>query len=1666
MSAGESQNVVVASRVRPLDLTEAKIGARSVVRCQHNKTIIVDPTYPTSEKAFAFDYSFWSGEPGSDALYASQSDLYHEIGHPMLVHAFEGFNVCIFSYGQTNAGKTYTMMGPAEDVGIIPRFCEELFSTIVENSSTAPEVSFKVELSYFEIYNEKVRCLLNPDTHKKELRVREHPITGPFVEDLTRYIVEDYDDIFKWITTGNQARTVSQTKFNQSSSRSHAVFTLILTQNKMTEEGQCTEVVSKINLVDLAGSERCGQAAGSVSSDAFKEGVTINKSLSTLGRVIHALSEQSRSTDQVDDPQDDPHERARKRRQWVGYRDSVLTWLLKENLGGNSKTIMLANISPASTNYEESLNTLRYAERVKFIRNEAVINEDHGSQLIRELKQEIHCLRRQLYSAAGQPCPSPGRRLSGSYSNVGANGMDDGENDWKSKLEMSEQIIAEINQSWQDRLCHSQNVFNMKLAQVEREIMAKANAMSYAIEDLPILINLNPHPVANEQLAHVLRPGETYLGTDDEPITDETKDDIRLADGFNLSNPHCIFEHHDTGEVEMIPLNGSLSYVNGQLLTTTFILTHGCRIVLGSNHVFLFVDPIHSQAFREHKKAQGGGLPRIIDWSYVSREFASSMGILCKQEQISGLWEDINQMRDENAALKESNDATVSELQALRTSPFIVLINDRPDAASVRRLYWHLQPGRNSIGFGGTVCPQGVQQMVILDYTAKSGHVCLLTGQKTLSNPLPHGYRFQTGTCSFQLLLPPEEKAADGSKDGKPLRGSATTTHTRMGMSPPKRGSVLETSSTKKADAGGSKSSAAHSIAEDPFFEDIKQKLYDFQFAVLNMRDQLFPPPPDTPAVGPDGEPLAAPALSPEEEELQEKRRVLRDDWLLTSKKPMPPDILDHMTYLQHELRYLTFVSAQREQLVDQLQYAVEHGQREESEAEIGRLQEELSRMQETAMTMREQLEQLQHSGASSRASPRAPDSSDRRKDEMIAQLQAQVKSLEQKVAEASDPWSTENEFVCITQDRSDNAAQMDLTKTQVREVQAKLESITAAHDSLVESYNTLLRKQNRLDTEGPGTGTDILNEELQIMNRKLQASETRCAQLQQKLEGRTQDYDTLYYTHQKLKEDMEVQRQQLHDANNRLRSDLEDSRANAKKSKADQELQLLAAAAGVSSASISNSLPRDSIKAFNKMKDTIKLLTKVAKSKDDKISLLEKDMQSKNELMMTLNNRLMDRTTPGFPGGAETLGSQAPGKLLLGENQDIPQVALDQFHSMRVNMDYVMQQLKAEVIHLSRNGLAQLDKIVSSAGRGGSGGVEIFKKAHQFVHKVVADIVGESGLQAEVWPITSADIEKIKTHHRSSFVKALREMVICYDLHPDYIKGGLVTHDDLVRNLSTLVKMAQFCMCHERMRGDVSPNRSSASEVGGRKQKRSSSASSNRSSNATSVTSSSSVQSSVAKPYSSISSRIAAYISPKRQGPSSSTTTTTAPTASSTVSSTRHVSPRPGLSSTISSTPTTSSLSSKSRALSPRPGTTTTTRTKIKSPSPSPDAAAARRHQQDALMRANSPFGTITKEGTVRSTTPKTATTKKTVTSSSPAVVAVDFRSVYGQPPDPYQYMDQASLDRPGLPPTAPRSALFGYKSPSVDLSLPLSPGYSTASVPTTVSDLRQQVRPRSPHL
>lgn len=367
----------VAVRVRPFNSRETSKESKCIIQMQGNSTSIINPKNPKeAPKSFSFDYSYWSHTSPEDPCFASQSRVYNDIGKEMLLHAFEGYNVCIFAYGQTGAGKSYTMMGKQEEsqAGIIPQLCEELFEKINDNSNE--EMSYSVEVSYMEIYCERVRDLLNPK-NKGNLRVREHPLLGPYVEDLSKLAVTSYTDIADLMDAGNKARTVAATNMNETSSRSHAVFTIVFTQKKHDAETDLsTEKVSKISLVDLAGSERADSTGAK--GTRLKEGANINKSLTTLGKVISALAEVSKK---------------KKKTDFIPYRDSVLTWLLRENLGGNSRTAMVAALSPADINYDETLSTLRYADRAKQIKCNAVINEDPNAKLVRELKEEVTRLK-------------------------------------------------------------------------------------------------------------------------------------------------------------------------------------------------------------------------------------------------------------------------------------------------------------------------------------------------------------------------------------------------------------------------------------------------------------------------------------------------------------------------------------------------------------------------------------------------------------------------------------------------------------------------------------------------------------------------------------------------------------------------------------------------------------------------------------------------------------------------------------------------------------------------------------------------------------------------------------------------------------------------------------------------------------------------------------------------------------------------------------------------------------------------------------------------------------------------------------------------------------------------------------------------------------------------
>lgn len=400
-----SGNIKVVVRVRPFVKREKESGADNLISMDEQSTTIKPPSgaaanarNPTEPRTFTFDRSFDSHDPKSPR-FAAQDTVYSEIGAEMLQHNFEGYNSCIFAYGQTGSGKSYTMMGSPNDLGLIPRTCEELFKRIEEMASA--DVSVTVRVSYLEIYNERVQDLLKPkrtsgpgNTNANSgLRLREARDTGPYVEGLSDFPVESYKDVRKYLELGNGNRVTAATKMNDASSRSHAVFTLEVKQVVYNPEHDTTEEkTSRIRLVDLAGSERA-TATGNT-GQMLREGGQINKSLTTLGRVISVLAESStRNTGAV-----------------TPFRDSTLTWLLKENLGGNSKTVMVACISP--TDYSETLSTLRYADQAKRIKTQAVKNQDILSAAERDLQiEEMQDRINELQSKVSEQNSRPDQQL-------------------------------------------------------------------------------------------------------------------------------------------------------------------------------------------------------------------------------------------------------------------------------------------------------------------------------------------------------------------------------------------------------------------------------------------------------------------------------------------------------------------------------------------------------------------------------------------------------------------------------------------------------------------------------------------------------------------------------------------------------------------------------------------------------------------------------------------------------------------------------------------------------------------------------------------------------------------------------------------------------------------------------------------------------------------------------------------------------------------------------------------------------------------------------------------------------------------------------------------------------------------------------------------------------
>ncbi|XP_043984565.1 kinesin-like protein KIF1A isoform X12 [Gambusia affinis] len=671
-------SVKVAVRVRPFNSRETDKESKCIIQMSGNTTTIINPKQAKDNKSFNFDYSYWSHTSPEDINYASQMRVYKDIGEEMLLHAFEGYNVCIFAYGQTGAGKSYTMMGK-QDVkdqqGIIPLLCEDLFTKI--NDNTDNSLSYSVEVSYMEIYCERVRDLLNPK-NKGNLRVREHPLMGPYVEDLSKLAVTSYNDIQDLMDSGNKARTVAATNMNETSSRSHAVFNIIFTQKRFdAETNNTSEKVSKISLVDLAGSERADSTGAK--GTRLKEGANINKSLTTLGKVISALAE-------VDSGQN-KNKKKKKVESFIPYRDSVLTWLLRENLGGNSRTAMIAALSPADINYDETLSTLRYADRAKQIRCNAVINEDPNNRLVRELKEEVSRLKDLLYAqglgdiiemtnAMTGMSPSPSLSALSSRAASIASLHDrimfsPGSEEAIERLKETEKIIAELNETWEEKLRRTEAI------RMEREALLAEMGVAiredggtvgvFSPKKTPHLVNLNEDPLMSECLLYYIKEGITRVGR----LDASSRQDIVLSGHF-IQDEHCTFTRcaGPSGETVVLePCEGAETYVNGKRVTEATVLKSGNRIILGKSHVFRFNHPEQARAERERTPcAETPAEP--VDWAFAQRELLEKQGIDMKQEMEQRLQELEDQYRKEreevNNLLEQQRLDYESKLEALQ----------------------------------------------------------------------------------------------------------------------------------------------------------------------------------------------------------------------------------------------------------------------------------------------------------------------------------------------------------------------------------------------------------------------------------------------------------------------------------------------------------------------------------------------------------------------------------------------------------------------------------------------------------------------------------------------------------------------------------------------------------------------------------------------------------------------------------------------------------------------------------------------------------------------------------------------------------------------------------------------------------------------------------------
>eukprot|EP00340_Litonotus_pictus_P005567 CAMPEP_0170514046 /NCGR_PEP_ID=MMETSP0209-20121228/600_1 /TAXON_ID=665100 ORGANISM="Litonotus pictus, Strain P1" /NCGR_SAMPLE_ID=MMETSP0209 /ASSEMBLY_ACC=CAM_ASM_000301 /LENGTH=1023 /DNA_ID=CAMNT_0010797955 /DNA_START=73 /DNA_END=3141 /DNA_ORIENTATION=- len=551
-----------------------------------------------AEKKFAFDHSFWShdgfeeDERGyfvpKDSQYADQNHVFETLGKQILDNAWEGYNCCLFAYGQTGSGKSYSMVGYKANKGIVPISCNDIFERI--NKTKSNNKSYEVSVSMLEIYNEKVQDLLIPINKRPQLglKIRESKTLGIFVDGLTKYPVQTYEEIENKMEDSYQNRTIGSTEMNATSSRAHTIVTIEFKQISL--EGKLrSEKTSVINLVDLAGSER--QSSTGATGDRLKEGCNINKSLLVLGNVINTLADKAMG---------------KKKDILPPYRDSALTRILQNALGGNSKTVMICALSPALINYEETLSTLRYADRAKKIQNKAVINESEQDKMVRLLKEENLDLKKLIEDL---------------HKKMGLGGGVIGEDDKQAFLELKEQYEANTHV-----MAEMQKSFEEKLAEAKKQ--EKEQTLGGRIDlNKPHLVVLNEDPQLSHKLKYGLVNLPVYVGR---KLGNPTPQ-ICLS-GIGIKVNHAVFLYDDIRKGIVIKPKDSEAreyiFVNGKRMTgfEGQLLKNRDRITFGTNTIMLYLENKDSAA-------------DTIDWEMAQLELQNEI------EQYNKMMEEENKKR-------------------------------------------------------------------------------------------------------------------------------------------------------------------------------------------------------------------------------------------------------------------------------------------------------------------------------------------------------------------------------------------------------------------------------------------------------------------------------------------------------------------------------------------------------------------------------------------------------------------------------------------------------------------------------------------------------------------------------------------------------------------------------------------------------------------------------------------------------------------------------------------------------------------------------------------------------------------------------------------------------------------------------------------------------------